>query len=306
MKKWLTKDDEASANVSYPGARTLEEHIKKGLIILDKPQGPTSHTVDAYVKQIVSIEKCSHGGTLDPNVSGVLLIALGDTTKLMPILLTVKKEYVGIVYLHKLVAESEIRKVCDELIGKIKQTPPKKSAVARREREREIFYLEVLEIQGQYILIKVGCQAGTYIRRLAEQIGWKLNVGSQLLELRRTKSGQFTEDQCVTLQDLSDAMASSDENIIREIIQPLELLGNDMGSVIVGDGAIVNVCNGSPLYVAGVVKVTEGIEKEDIIGMFSLAGELIGFGTALMTSDDMIREKKGIAVKTDRILKVKK
>ncbi|MDD5417115.1 MAG: RNA-guided pseudouridylation complex pseudouridine synthase subunit Cbf5 [Candidatus Aenigmarchaeota archaeon] len=229
MRKWLIRDaEEATFNVNYPGARTLEEHIKKGIIVLDKPQGPTSHTVDAWIKEIVGIDKCSHGGTLDPKVSGVMVIALEDSTKLMPILLTSKKEYVGIVYLHKPVFEKEIRRACDELIGKITQLPPKRSAVARREREREIFYLEVLEIQGQYILIKVGCQAGTYIRRLAEQIGWKLGVGSHLLELRRTKSGMFTEDDCVTLQDLVSAFAAGEEKI-REVVHPLELIGNGVG-----------------------------------------------------------------------------
>jgi len=306
MRKWLVRDEEASFNVSYPGARSLEEHIRKGIIFIDKPQGPTSHTVDAWIKKIVGIDKCSHGGTLDPNVSGLIVIALQDSTKLMPILLTSKKEYVGIVYLHKPVAEREIRKACDDLIGKIKQIPPKKSAVARREREREIYYLEVLEISGQYILIKVGCQAGTYIRRLAEQIGDKVGVSAQLLELRRTKSGPFTEDQCITLQDLSDAMASSDENVIREAIHPLELVGNGIAWVIVGEGAVANLCNGSPLYVAGILKASDGIEKEDIVGMFSLAGEMIGFGIAMMTSEEMMKESKGIAVKTDRILKTRK
>lgn len=306
MNKWLVKEEEASTVANYPGARSFQEYVNKGIIILDKPQGPTSHIVDDYVKKIVGVDKCSHGGTLDPAVSGVLVIALKDSTKLMPILLSSKKEYVGIVYLHKPVTEKEIRKACEELVGTITQLPPKKSAVARKERERDIYYLEVLEINGQYVLIKVGCQAGTYIRRLAEQIGWKLNVGSHLLELRRTKSGTFNEDQCVTLHDLVDAFSTSDENIIREIIHPLELIGNNGNCVIVGEGAIKNLCNGSPLYVGGVVKVTEGINIGDYVMMFSVAGEMIGFGVAKMNSKEMIKESKGVAIKTDRILRVNK
>lgn len=304
MKRWLVKEEEASYAANYPGARDFEEHIKKGIIILDKPQGPTSHIVDDHVKKIVGIDKCSHGGTLDPNVSGVLVIALKDSTKLMPILLTSKKEYVGIVYLHKPVPEKDIRKACEELIGTVTQLPPKKSAVARRERERDIYYLEVLEIDGQHVLIKVGCQAGTYIRRLAEQIGWKLGVGSHLLELRRTKSGGFDEDQCVTLHDLVDAFSTSDENIIKEIVHPLELVGNNGNCVIVGEGAIKNLCNGAPLYVGGILKVTDGIKVDDIVMMFSVAGEMIGFGVAKMDSKEMIKNSKGVAIKTDRILRV--
>ncbi len=307
MRKWIFRQgkEEASFASKYPGSRDLEEHINKGIIILDKPQGPSSHVVDAWIKQIMGIDKCSHGGTLDPAVSGVMVIALKESTKLMPILLSCKKEYVGIVYLHKPVSESKIRKACEELIGTIKQTPPKKSAVARRERERDIYYLEVLEVQGQYVLIKVGCQAGTYIRRLAEQIGWKLDVGSHLLELRRTKSGAFTEDDCVTLQDISDAMASCSEDAIREIVHPMELIANDVGCVVIGEGAVENIQSGSPLYVGGVIRCTDGIEVGNIVLMITLAGEIIGFGIAKMTSHDMIHEKRGIAVKTDRIIKVK-
>jgi len=306
MKKWLIKEEEASFAAKYPGARSFEEHIKKGIIILDKPRGPTSHIVDSYIKQIMGIEKVSHGGTLDPPVSGVMVIPLLEATKLMPILLSSKKEYVGVVYLHKPVPEDKILKACKDLEGKITQLPPKRSAVARKEREREIYYLEVLEVVGQYVLIKVGCEAGTYIRRLAEQIGWELDVGSHLVELRRTKSGGFNEDDIITLQDLSDAIVSSDENIIREVVHPLELVANEMNCVIVGEGAIDNICNGSPLYVGGVVKVTADIKVGDIVGMFSVAGEMIGFGIAKMTSKEMIKEKKGIAVKTDRILRVNK
>ncbi|MDD5417114.1 MAG: hypothetical protein PHU12_04025 [Candidatus Aenigmarchaeota archaeon] len=75
---------------------------------------------------------------------------------------------------------------------------------------------------------------------------------------------------------------------------------------MVGEGAVTNICNGSPLYVGGVVKVTDGINEGDIVALFSLSGEMIGFGTSKMSSKDMIEKSKGIAVKTDRILKVKK
>lgn len=298
--KWLIKSEEASLTSFgvYPGARTLEDYIKNGIIILDKPQGPTSHQVDAWVKKILKINKCSHGGTLDPRVSGVLVIALENATKLMPILLSSKKEYVAHIFLHKDVSKKEIEKVLKEFVGKIKQIPPKKSAVARREREREIYYLEVLEIDGRDVLIKVGCEAGTYIRRLADDVGKKLGTGAHLQELRRTKSGNFSEDQVITLQSLIDAAV---ENKLKDVILPMELVIENIGKVVVKTTSILNLCNGAPLAAGGILRIQEEIKKGDWVAMLSLKGELIALGKALMNSEEMFKAKKGLSIRTDRV-----
>ena len=155
---WLTKKHESSLTPfgNYPGSRPLEEHIRNGIIILDKPSGPTSNQVDNWVKKILDIDKCSHGGTLDPRVTGVLVIALGNATKLMPVLLSSKKEYVGVVNLHEEVEYNRIKDVFRKFIGKVKQLPPKRSAVARVERMREIYYIELLEVKGRNVLFKIG------------------------------------------------------------------------------------------------------------------------------------------------------
>lgn len=298
---WLTKSEEASLSHfgTYPGARSLEEYIKNGIIILNKPQGPTSHQVDNWIKQILKIKRCSHGGTLDPRVSGVLVIALENATKLMPILLSSKKEYVALIYLHKDVPKKQIEKACKEFVGKIKQIPPKKSAVARREREREIYYLEIIEIEGRNILMKIGCEAGTYIRRLATQIGEKLKTGAHLQELRRTKSGIFTEDQAITLQDLVDA---KEDNRLKDVILPLEIVADNVKNVVIKDSAVDAVCNGAPLAVTGILSIQDGIEKGELVGIFSLKGELVAIGKALMNSTEMFKSKKGLAIKTDKVL----
>lgn len=306
MKNWLVKSEEASLSDlgKYPGARTVSELIKKGLIILDKPCGPTSHQVDAWIKKILEIEKCSHGGTLDPRVSGVLVIPLLDATKLMPIILSSKKEYVALIHLHKDIEKNKIEKACKDFIGEIRQIPPKKSAVAKRERKREIYGLEVLEIQGRDVLIKVNCQHGVYIRRLAEQIGKRLGVNAHMQELRRTKSGIFTEEQCVTLQDLIDAkdmLNGGDDSKIKEIVMPLEVIADNMKNIIVKDSAVLNIIKGAPVYTSGLARVEEGIEVGETVGILSLKGEMIGFGIAKMESKEMLK-RKGTAVRTDRIL----
>jgi H/ACA ribonucleoprotein complex subunit 4 len=299
---WLIKKEEASLTPfgCYPGARTLEEHIKNGIIILDKPSGPSSHQIDRWVKEILKIDKCSHGGTLDPRVSGVLVIALENATKLMPILLSSKKEYVGIIHLHKDVNKRDIGKVFESLIGKMKQLPPVKSAVARREREREIYYLDILEIEGRNILFKIGCEAGFYVRRFADDVGKKLKIGAHLQELRRTKSGSFSEESAITLQNLFEAV--DNEEKLREIILPMESTIESTGKVIVSDNAIDNICNGAPLAVGGVVRLENNINKGDWIAVLSLKGELVAIGKAILNSKEILEKNKGLAVKTDRVL----
>lgn len=307
MNKWLVKSEEASITDygKYPGARTVEELIEYGIIPLDKPPGPSSHQVDAWVKEILKIDKCSHGGTLDPRVSGVLIIALKEATKLMPILLSSKKEYVTLVNIHKEVPRERIEEVCNEFIGKIKQLPPKRSAVARKVRVRNIYYLEILEISGRNILMKVGCEAGTYIRRLADDIGKRLGTGAHMQELRRTRSGSFTEDNLSTLQDLVDAVEewkNGGEEKIRKIILPMEKVFDDLGAVVVKDNSVDAICNGAPLGVNGILRVKEGIKSGDFAGIFTLKGELVAIGRANMYSEEMLSKKSGIAVKTDRVI----
>jgi H/ACA ribonucleoprotein complex subunit 4 len=306
--KFLTKSHDASLTSygKYPGSRTVPELLQNGLILLDKPQGPTCHQVDNWVKKITGAPKASHGGTLDPMVTGVLVIALENSTKLMPILLSSKKEYVALVFLHRDVPEQKIRNACEEFVGKIKQLPPKKSAVARRVREREIYYLEILQISGRYILMRVGCEAGTYIRRLADDIGKALGTGGHLQELRRTKSGIFEEAAIHTLQDVSDAIAlwkeRGDDSALRDIVLPMEKLADGMRTVVIKDSAVGAVANGAPLAVQGIARLSDGTEQGDVVGMLSLKGEFVAFGNALMTSQEMAKSPKGLAVKTDKVL----
>ncbi len=238
-------------------------------------------------------------------MSGVLAIALENATKLMPILLSSRKEYIALMNIHKELPEQQIRKACEEFVGKIMQTPPKKSAVARKEREREIYYLQIIEISGRDVLMRVGCEAGTYIRKLCSDIGKKLGTGAHMQELRRTKAGVFTEEQAVSLQELKDAYEfykSGNGEPLRSIIFPMERVADNIKSVIVKDSSIHNIASGAPVYANGISRIEEGIEKGGLVGIFSLKGELVAIGFAQMDSGKMLEMKKGIAIKTDRVL----
>jgi len=194
MKRTTLVRKESKSSSSYgcdPNNRPIEKLLDYGIINVDKPKGPTSHQVSAYVQQILNIKKSGHSGTLDPKVTGVLPVALSRATRVVQAILPAGKEYVVLMQLHKPVAEGKLMNTLKNFQGKIKQMPPLKSAIKRRLRERTIYYLDVLEIDGQDVLFKVGSQAGTYIRKLVHDIGQDLDVGAHMAELRRTKAGPF-------------------------------------------------------------------------------------------------------------------
>ncbi|MDD1738400.1 MAG: RNA-guided pseudouridylation complex pseudouridine synthase subunit Cbf5, partial [Methanothrix sp.] len=192
-----------------PEKRSLKQHLSLGAINLDKTSGPTSHEVAAWVKRILEVDKAGHSGTLDPKVTGILPVLLGDATRIMETLLLAGKEYICLMRLHKPVPKKQIMEVCQEFMGPIFQKPPLKSSVVKELRIRTIYYLDVLEIEEQHVLMRVGCEAGTYIRKLCFDIGLALGCGANMEELRRTRAGPFREDgTLVNLHNLTDAVAA--------------------------------------------------------------------------------------------------
>ncbi len=135
----------------------------------------------------------------------------------METLLKAGKEYVCMMHIHEKATQSKIHKASKEFIGKITQLPPVKSAVKRQLREREIYYLEILEIRDQEVLFKVGCQAGTYIRTLCVNYGKALGTNAHMQQLVRTKAGPFNEQEWYSLQDIKDAYTLYQEGKEEEI-----------------------------------------------------------------------------------------
>lgn len=287
----------------YPEERKVEELINYGIINIDKPSGPTSHQVSAYVQKILEIKKSGHAGTLDPKVTGVLPVATGDATKIVQLLLTAGKEYVGIMHLHQDVAEGKLRNVCNEFVGKIKQLPPIKSAVKRQIRERNVYYFEILEIQERDVLFKVGCQAGTYIRKLVSDIGKKIG-GAHMSELRRTKAASFNEETMVTLHDVADSFYywknEGNEKYIRKVILPVETGIKHLPKIWVLDTTVDSLAHGASLKVPGIAKLESGIEKEQQVAVLTLKNEIVCYGRAKLSSKEMLAEK-GIAVTSERV-----
>lgn len=306
LKGFFVKSGEVSGGYGiFPESRSAQDHIKNGIVIIDKPAGPTSHQISAWVRDMLSLGKTGHSGTLDPNVTGVLVIALQNATKIMPALAQSIKEYVCVMTLHKDVPESEIREALLSFTGSIEQLPPVRSAVKRALRKRDIHEIEVLEIAGRDVLFRVKCQAGTYIRKLCSDAGIKLKSGAHMAELRRTESGSFSEKDCVKLHDLRDAyelLKEGDEKEIRSVILPVEMACEQIKKIIVKDTTVNALCNGAPLGAGGIVAIQEGIEEKGLIGIMTLKGELVGLARAARGFDALKEMDKGLAATMERIV----
>lgn len=288
-----------------PKERSTEELLDLGVVNLNKPKGPTSHLAVAYVKEALHLKKAGHGGSLDPGVTGVLPIALGRSTRIMQSLLKAGKEYIVIMHLHNDVEEEKIKDVTEQFIGEITQLPPVKSAVKRRLRQRNIYYIEILEIDGRDILMKVGCQAGTYVRKICHDMGQKLEVGAHMAELVRTKAGPFTDENWVTIQDLEDAYKyykEGNDKFLRHCIKPAEYGVKHLPKVWVQDSAVDTMCHGASLKVPGIVKVNSGIEPDQLVAVMTLKEEIVCLGKSRMTTEKMLETEKGLAIKPEAVL----
>lgn len=242
----------------------------------------------------------------DPQVTGVLPIAFEGALKVLRVLQLGGKEYICIAQLHRPVAEVEVRDSLKAFSGEILQRPPLKSSVKRVVRARTIYYIDALEVQDRLILFKVGCQAGTYIRKLVFDLGEYLGVGAHMRELRRTRAGPFAEDTLVTLHSLLDAhlrfKESSDESGLRKFVLPVESAVSLLPKISIRDSAVDAICHGADLAAPGVVSLADGISKGDIIAVCTLKGELVSVGTALVTSEEMLEMEHGIVANTERVV----
>ncbi|MEW6063156.1 MAG: RNA-guided pseudouridylation complex pseudouridine synthase subunit Cbf5 [Nanoarchaeota archaeon] len=307
IKRKILLKKEAETSREYgisPEDRSTKELINYGIINLNKSDGPTSHQVSDYVQKILNIKKAGHSGTLDPGVTGVLPIALGRATRIVEYLLKAGKEYVCLMHLHKPISEDLIKKTFEEFTGKIKQLPPIKSAVKRVLREREIYYVNILETKNQDVLFKIGCQAGTYIRKFVHDFGQKLKIGAHMSQLVRTKVATFTDKDWITLYDLKDAYEfykQGDEKQLRKCILPIEKAVEHLPKIWVFDTTVDSLCHGAQLSIPGISKLESEIKEKDIIAILTLKNELICIGTAMLNSEEILKNMKGIVVKVNKV-----
>jgi H/ACA ribonucleoprotein complex subunit 4 len=289
-----------------PNDRSIKELLNNSIINLDKPCGPTSHQVDSWVREILEIEKVGHGGTLDPNATGVLPIGIGNATRALKVLLSAGKEYVGIMKLHKSINKKRVIVTFKSFTGEIYQIPPLRSAVKRVKRKRNIYYLDVLQIKNREVLFSVGCEAGTYIRTLCVDIGKKLGCGAHLSELKRTRVGNLKVEDSVILHDVKDAYVfwkeEKNEEELRSKILPMEKLLDHLPKIVIRDSAVDAICHGANLAIPGVAEIDTDIKKGDMVAVLSLKDEGIALVKALLSTEEVIQKDTGLCANIERVL----
>lgn len=290
-----------------PHDRSPQDYIRYGVINLDKPSGPSSHEVTAWVKRLLDMRHAGHGGTLDPKVTGILPITLEDATKVVQALLLSGKEYVCVMRLHREAPESKIKTLFSEFTGTIYQLPPVRASVKRQLRTRKIYYLNLLEINDKNVLFQVSCEAGTYIRKLCYDIGEALGAGAHMQELRRTRAGPFSENNnMVTLHDIAyykeQWQQSKDPALLHKFIQPMEKALDPLPKIVIRDSAVDAICHGANLAAPGVLTLDSDIKPKYTLTVMTQKGEAVALARALVTTEEMLELNRGIVAKTTRVL----
>jgi H/ACA ribonucleoprotein complex subunit 4 len=297
-------------NGSSPLRRELQEYVRYGCINLDKPANPSSHEVVAWIKRMLRVDKTGHSGTLDPKVTGCLIVCVDRATRLVKAQQSAGKEYVGVVRLHAaLESEKTLYKAMETLTGALFQRPPLIAAVKRQLRIRTIYESKLIEYDEDRHLgvFWVSCEAGTYIRTLCVHLGLLVGTGGHMQELRRVRSGILSEnDNLCTMHDLLDAQYmydnSKDEAYLRRVVMPLEVLLTNYKRIVVKDSAVNAICYGAKMMIPGLLRFADGIEAGEEVIMITTKGEAVAVGIAQMTTPVMATVDHGVVAKIKRVV----
>tara|TARA_B110001452_G_scaffold5040_1_gene4681 strand:- start:1633 stop:2601 length:969 start_codon:yes stop_codon:yes gene_type:complete len=302
-------DAAASTNPAIggiPDDRDVEERLASGFILLDKPAGPTSHQLASWARDLFGLERLGHGGTLDPFATGVLPLMAGKTMKLTKKILTHKKTYICVFRFASVPDEAQLKKVMKQLTGRVYNVPPEVSAVKVQVRTRKIFTFEKIEMKGNDMIARVYCEAGTYIRTMARDLGLFLDMKVQLKELRRENTGVFKLEDCITMQDLADAVwlwkeHNQPEALLR-VIHPIEKLLLDLPTATVKDSAAAALAHGAPLLRPGLVNISAGVKSGKEVVIQTLKGEAVGIVSLTLGTDEIAAINEGEVARPSMVL----
>ena len=281
--------------------RTTADNRSFGVVNLDKPPGPSSHQVSSWVRDLLGVEKAAHAGTLDPKVTGCLPVLVGDATRLSQAFLVGEKEYVAALELHDQ-PPADLESIVASFEGPIYQKPPRKSAVTRRLRVREIYELTVLDRDGRTVLLGIQCESGTYVRKLCHDLGLALGVGAHMGDLRRTATTPFDDTDLVSPHELLDAVAYAEEGDggpLGEVLQPAERALVHLPHVVVAESAAREIANGAPVYAPGVLEADPVDPAEaPLVACYTPDGSAVCLGTLVGDPD----AHEGLVVDLERVL----
>lgn len=254
----------------------------KHVILLDKPKGLSSRQACEEVKRRVGAKKAGDTGTLDDNTTGLLIVCLDEATKAMPLLNGLDKEYVTEIILHQQVEAEKVKGALNYFTGNVKQLPPIRSAVARKERVREVYSIEIIKMNGRNLELKIKCQAGFYVRKFAHDLGKYLGCGAQMVALRRIGIGPITDSECVKMADVESGKALKIEEIVRRV---------GAKKVFVLENALNNARNGIGLMSYHLDGMDKDVQEGDAVALF-YKKDLVAIGKAVKGADHYFAHRR--------------
>lgn len=282
----------------------------RGMLLLDKPEDLTSMQCVEISKRLLNARKAGHSGTLDPKVTGLMLIAFNEATKAMPVLIGLGKEYEGVMRIHGPFTRQELARAVKAHTGSITQTPPRRSAVVRKPRKREVYSFEVLSVEGRDVRFRASCEAGTYIRKLCHDVGEALGrgpvttrtgpgqgnqssgpsrtgpgpsrTGAHMASLRRTGIGPFSIDEAFTM----DQLRSRGEECLFPLEEALERLEFPMFSVPAE--ALQKLRNGVPIGKSEL----SGVPQASTFGILDSRGRLSALASSSIDEEETVKPER--------------
>jgi tRNA pseudouridine55 synthase len=290
-----------------------------GLLNIDKPCDLSSHDVVAGVRCLTHIRHVGHAGTLDPQATGVLLIGLGQGTKLTQFLHEHPKTYRATLKLGVQtdsgdatgkvieirpvngISRDAVETVLTGFRGTIEQIPPMYSAlkhqgqrlytlarqgieITRQPRRVQVHRLTLLDLGAEDLRVEVECSSGTYIRVLAEDIGARLGCGAHLAALVRTAIGPYTLAQALTLPALREAVH---QDTWQQHVIPVSRAGAAFPRLLVTSAMEKSLTHGVPPTKQEIVRVVGSFEAEETVAIFSLEGILLAMASSTVRSADL-------------------
>lgn len=305
-----------------------------GLLIINKPKGWTSHDVVAKLRKMLSVQKIGHTGTLDPDATGVLTVCVGRATRLAQYTNEFVKEYRVVMRLGittdtqdatgKVIKETDnieisraqIEEAFSKFTGEINQIPPMYSAVkvkgvplyrharkgkevSREPRKVNIKEIRLLECSGVFVKFEVTCSKGTYIRTLCADIGDYLGTGAHMYSLERTRSGEFSISDAMTVEDVEGLNRSGN---LSSRMRSLQQMTGWMPSVVINKHGDLLVRDGRPLDRDAIDEINGAFYPEDTVAVIDRDGKLTAIAKAICGSNEVKHGSNEKVLKIDRVL----
>jgi len=300
-----------------------------GVILVDKPSGPTSHDIVDGLRRITGIDRIGHGGTLDPLASGLLPLFVGDATRMSGFVHAHDKSYDfdvtlgvstetydsegAVTQVKPIPMDIDVGRITEVLsmfTGRFLQEPPMYSAVKQKgvplyklarkgvtvdrpPREVHVHSLQILSFDGATIRLRTRCSKGTYVRVLAHEIGNSLGSGGHVSYLRRTSVGAFTIQDALPLKTIESLWGHKDMD--RVFLGP-ELVFRDLPGIRLLSQVQFRLQKGGMIPGVWIFKKEGLFQAKDTIRILSQGGQILGLAQALLDSENAQGCPEGIPV----------